>query len=61
MKSKRVHIQCDNRYNRGQTLYYQEGYGFSTFYKNRTIFERENAERIISKLKFNNPRIIEEN
>lgn len=51
-------ITCDSRFNKGQKMYYQQGYGFSIFASNATYFEKENAERILARLKYNNPKIM---
>lgn len=59
-KGKSYYIECDSKYNKGQKLYYQQGYGFSIFFDNRTLFKKETAENILLKFKFNNPKIIKE-
>jgi hypothetical protein len=59
-KDNKYYIICDSRYNKGQIMYYQENYGFSIFKDNKTLFKKENAERIFNKLRFNNPRIVKE-
>lgn len=59
-KGKRFYIECDSRYNKGKSLYYQQNYGFSIYYDNRSLFSEEIAKKILSKMKFNNPRIVKE-
>lgn len=61
--SSKYIIICNSRYNRGETLYYTGGTcgRYWSLYRNNAVrMSLGEAQRVISKVRLNNPRIVKE-